>query len=147
MNMTHVASKDMRALVVAVVVGTAATFAAQGTDPAGILTPMRQALGGDAALDAVQSFSVTGTVTTKGAGFTSSLPFELFALLPDHYMIVRRDVRSTGPMTVDVTYKLQDGFNWPRRLTHIADGEVIDETKFGKFKINPDLKPKKFDIR
>ena len=42
-------------------------------------------------------------------------------------------------------YKLENGLNWPHRLKEVVDGEVISETRLGKFKINPKLDPKRFE--
>lgn len=153
----------MRTMLAAVVFSTVTALSAQGGDADAVMTEMRQALGGAAALDAVQSFSVSGTNTTRGGGIDHSLPFETFALLPDRYMTVRRDWRPGGPLPVEITYPggvpivehrwvfagytRQDSFNWPRSLRHVVGGELVEETKFGKFKINPNIKPGKFDIR
>jgi hypothetical protein len=42
-------------------------------------------------------------------------------------------------------FKLADGLNWPHRLKEVVDGEVITETRLGKYKINPKLDPKRFE--
>jgi hypothetical protein len=36
------------------------------------------------------------------------------------------------------------GVTWPRRWKEYADGQLLDDTRFGKFKINPTIDPKKF---
>ena len=42
-------------------------------------------------------------------------------------------------------FKIEDGLNWPRRLKEVVDGEVITETRMGKYKINPKIDPKRFE--
>jgi hypothetical protein len=59
-------------------------------DPARVLADMRQALGGDAAIAAVQAFSVTGVETRSFDGHTSSADVEFACVLPDRYIKVRR---------------------------------------------------------
>ena len=51
---------------------------------------MRQALGGDAALDAVKSLSMRAIGTMSVKGLTIELDEEVFLVLPDHYLRVRR---------------------------------------------------------
>ncbi len=36
------------------------------------------------------------------------------------------------------------GVTWPRRWKEYADGQLLEDTRFGKFKINPTIDPKKF---
>ena len=64
---------------------------AQATDPHAVLAGVRTALGGDAALAAVQTMSATGSVTETYAGRSRILSVEMFVLRPDHFMTVRRD--------------------------------------------------------
>jgi hypothetical protein len=42
-------------------------------------------------------------------------------------------------------FKSEDGLNWPRRLKEVVDGEVITETRLGKYKLNPKIDPKRFE--
>jgi len=85
-------------------VPTAVSVAGQTRDTASVLREMRVALGGEAALDAIRSFTVDGSVRQTASGFTKDLPMELFVLLPDHFLDIRRDSQSVGPRTVDITY-------------------------------------------
>ena len=85
-------------------VATIVRAEAQARDAASILREMRTALGGDAALDAITSFTVNGTVRQTAGGFAKSLSIELSVLLPDHFLDVRRDRSSAGPMAVDISY-------------------------------------------
>jgi hypothetical protein len=66
------------------------------TDPARVLADMRQALGGDAAMAAVQAFSVTGVETRSFDGHTSSADVEFACVLPDRYIKVRRIAMPIG---------------------------------------------------
>jgi hypothetical protein len=91
-------------LVVAVLVVLGAPFRAQTRDAAAILADLRQALGGAAVLDGINSFSVRGTLRQNRGGRSRSLSLELSVVLPDHYLEVRRDWQSGGPMPVDITY-------------------------------------------
>ena len=42
-------------------------------------------------------------------------------------------------------FKVDGGLNWPHRLKEVVDGEVISETRLGKFKINPKIDAKRFE--
>ena len=85
-------------------VGTAVAATQQRQDAAAIFARMRTALGGEAVLDAVQTFSVEGTVTETMSSFRKSFSLELLAILPDHFMTIRRDMQPGGPMPIDITY-------------------------------------------
>lgn len=78
--------------------------AVQPRDAASVLGEMRAALGGDAVLDAIKSFTVGGSVRQTAGGFTRSLSIDLSVLLPDHFLDVRRDSDSAGPRAVEITY-------------------------------------------
>ena len=43
-------------------------------------------------------------------------------------------------------FKMQDGLNWPRKLREEANGKVVASLDLGKFKINPSINPKRFDV-
>jgi len=62
----------------------------QAQDAARVLADMRQALGGDGALSAVQAFSVDGTETRTIADHTASASVEYSCALPDRCIKVRR---------------------------------------------------------
>jgi hypothetical protein len=42
-------------------------------------------------------------------------------------------------------FKVEDGLNWPHRLKEVVDGEVITETRLGRYKINPKIDSKRFE--
>jgi hypothetical protein len=42
-------------------------------------------------------------------------------------------------------FKTEAGLNWPHGLKEVVDGEVITETRLGKYKINPKIDPSRFD--
>ena len=65
---------------------------------------MRRALGGDAILDAIKTFTVSGDVRKTGGPVAKSLSYEVLALLPDHYMTIERDVDNAGFRPIDITY-------------------------------------------
>jgi hypothetical protein len=47
---------------------------------------------------------------------------------------------------VPSNFRLQDGLNWPRRLVDSAGTDEVYEMDFGKFRLNPKLEPKRFEI-
>lgn len=69
-------------------------------DAARVLGEMRHALGGDAALAGVQTFSVTGTETRTVAGHQFGGDVELLCALPDRFVRIRR---SSGPFNSVIT--------------------------------------------
>ena len=80
----------------------AAVFAqplcAQSKDPAAILASARQAMGGDAKLAAVKSFTATGRTRQVRGDNLVPIEFELFVELPDKYL--RKDevpAQESGP--------------------------------------------------
>src|SRR5262245_26725434 len=77
----------MRALVAAILALGIPVFQ---PDAARVLADMRQALGGDAAIAAVQAFSVSGSEATNLDGHVASAGVEWIALLPDSFVRVRR---------------------------------------------------------
>jgi hypothetical protein len=42
-------------------------------------------------------------------------------------------------------FKRSGAVNWPRRIRHEIDGQLSEEWRFGGFKINPKIDPKRFD--
>jgi len=89
--------KTIACLLVAAVAGVQA----QTRQPSDVLRDMRTALGGEAALDAVQALSMSGSITKRRG---KSLSLEVVAMLPDRFMTVERDLDRTGPLEIDVTY-------------------------------------------
>lgn len=94
----------MRSLVCVLSLIFAVAPIAQERDAAVVLKEMRQALGGDAALDAVKTFSMNGTLTLRTPGGPHPLNFEWFAVLPGSFLEIRRDSGSGGPIAYDITY-------------------------------------------
>ena len=90
--------------MILVLAGTVLTPAQQRQDASAVFARMRTAIGGEAVLDAVQTFSVEGTVTEMLSSFRKSFSLELLAMLPDHFMTIRRDMQPGGPMPIDITY-------------------------------------------
>ena len=84
---------------------------AQARDADTVLREMRAALGGDAALDAIKTLSVTGSVDSTFGSSKRNSSLELFAMLPDHFMEVRRNVDSVaGPARMDIETTTYSGF-------------------------------------
>jgi hypothetical protein len=44
-------------------------------------------------------------------------------------------------------FKIEDGLNWPHRLKEVVDGEVVTETRLGKYKTNPRSIPNASSLR
>ena len=96
----------MRLLLVLVVfaAGPLVRPQAQSRDAAAVLSDMRRALGGDAVLDGVRTLSIQGTATRTFNGRGRPNDLEILAILPDHYLEIRRDQGSPGPIDTRVTY-------------------------------------------
>src|SRR5262245_43687473 len=77
----------MRAAIAAVL---AVGLGAVQPDAARVLADMRQAIGGDAAIAAIQAFSVNGTESHNFGGHVSSASLEWMVVLPDSFLRVRR---------------------------------------------------------
>lgn len=96
-----------RVVTLGLAVALSLAVGAQARDADAVLRDMRTALGGDTVLDAVKTFSVSGSLNTTHGSFSKDFALELFALLPDHFLEVRRDFSSPpGPvrMDIDITY-------------------------------------------
>ena len=92
-----------------ILVGTLAAWAvivprAQSRDAAAVLSDMRQALGGAAVLDGIRTLSIQGTSTRRFDGRGRPNDLEILAILPDHYLQIRRDHGSPGPIDSRATY-------------------------------------------
>ncbi len=96
------------ALFVTLIIVLGSRFQAQtpvsARDGAAVLADMRQALGGAAALDAITTLSVRGTVRHTMGRVTKNFSTEFSFLLPDRFLEVRRDTDNSGPMPIDITY-------------------------------------------
>ena len=81
-------------------------IAGQARDADAVLREMRAALGGDAALDAIKTLSVNGDSTATFGVNRSSSSLEIYALLPEHYLEIRRNRQSfpgPAPMEIETT--------------------------------------------
>jgi hypothetical protein len=43
-------------------------------------------------------------------------------------------------------YRTDNGLTWPRRLTLVANGKSIEETRVSKYEINPKIKASVFAV-
>lgn len=83
---------------------------AQQPDLAALVAAARQALGGAAALGAVQSFAVKGTFTRNLTQITTTATVEISCVLPDKFVRVMRRPMGNGPLAgMEITD--YDGFN------------------------------------
>lgn len=44
-------------------------------------------------------------------------------------------------------YRKEDGLNWPRRLEELAGGDVVEDIRFRRVKLNPKVDARKFAIK
>jgi hypothetical protein len=103
----------MRSAIAAAVVLGVTAFQ---PDAQSVLADMRQAIGGEAAIAAVQGFSVNGTESTNFDGRTADARVEWMCALPDKYVRVRR---VATPFSQSVHTQ---GFNGDARITrHDSD--------------------------
>ena len=100
----------MRSAIVAAVALGATAFQ---PDAQSVLAGMRQALGGEAAIAAVQQFSVSGSESIHIDGRTTDASIEWMCALPDKYVRVRRVVTPFSRWVH--TY----GFNGDVRITRL----------------------------
>ena len=106
----------------------AAAPIAQQKDAAAVLAEMRQALGGAATLDGVKTFSISGSRTLNTPAGSRRLSLELVAMLPDHFLEVRRDSPG-GPVPIDIVY--YNGLAGSRVIRKTdASGLTFPETKY-----------------
>lgn len=97
---------------------------AQQRDATTVLAEMRQALGGAAALDGVKTFSASGSRTMSTPIGSKRMALEWFAILPDHFLEVRRD-SLTGPTAIEITY--YSGIAAGRAFRKTDSGGVLPE--------------------
>jgi len=85
--------------------------------------------------------STSARMTIQGGKVTSVVPESglPIAVPVDPTLIEHRLVPSK--------FKVEGGVNWPHRLTDFIGKDVSSETDFGKYRLNPKLDTKRFDIR
>src|SRR5262245_61029948 len=95
----------MRVIAIAVLLISLAGVQSQPAPlAASILEDMRQALGGDAALDKVKAFGVDGSLRRNLGGRTIDSSIEMLCALPESCL--RASTQSGGPFSITMT----DGF-------------------------------------
>jgi len=99
------------ALLVTVVFAGLSTSAQSG-DATRVLAEMRQALGGDAAIAAIRTFSVDGSESSNFGNGSSTAGVAFYAELPDKFVKVRR---TSAPFVGD--YVHASGFNGDARVS------------------------------
>ena len=116
--------KPHRALLV--VLASTALAQVQDRDASAILSDMRRALGGDAVLEGIKTFTVRGDVSRTRGPAAHSMSYELLALLPDHYMTIEQDSQRAGPADIDITYF--NGFAGNRLIKRIDSSIPLQVT-------------------
>jgi hypothetical protein len=121
-------------IAVGVVAGVlAASAARQPADAERVLAAAREALGGDAALAAVKSFSVSGSLMMNIGSRTLDQALNIDCELPDKF-VREQTIRSQGPgVIIEVTHR--DGFNGDELIT-----ETIRRDPLG-LPMPPDINP------
>lgn len=99
--------------------------------------------------------SMTSTVTTRNGQVVNETPKAVDAprALPPGAVAVNGPPTPgliAGLAKVEHRYLFSDfkssgGVLWPRRIRHEIDGQFSEELRFGGFKINPKIDPKRFD--
>jgi hypothetical protein len=134
------------AVVAVLVVGLETLTPSQGDAAASFLADARQAMGGDAALDAVRSFRMTGATTPGNAPVNRSL--EIAYQAPDKFVRVDTDhpsvgVPSGGAITLARTFTTRTGLNGLESiLERLADGRLLPSPT-GASRMTPDLVAKR----
>jgi hypothetical protein len=93
--------------------------------------------------------TTTSTVTTR-RGEPPVMPAAPPPPPPVMTMPVGDPSANLDPVDWEMTigdYKVADGLNWPHRVTTTFDGKKWEDTRIGKYKINPKIDPKKFERR
>ena len=107
-------------------------IAGQARDADTVLREMRAALGGEAALDAIKTLSVSGSQIHRLGGRNHETGLELFVMLPDHYLTVTRDsAMLPGPTTMSIDTTNYSGFR----------GDVLIRRTDSSFPVPPDPEP------
>src|ERR1043166_6320646 len=86
----------MRPIAIGLLVAVVGMRVQPAADPAAVLSGMRHALGGDAAIAAVQAFSVSGSESRELNGHPLTADIEWLCRLPDRFVKVRRVATSGG---------------------------------------------------
>jgi hypothetical protein len=102
-----------------VAVGLTTIFAGQDADVASLVASARQALGGDAALTAITSFTVDGSLQRSVAQMATTERFQISCLLPDRFLRESHRPMGNGPLA---NYEIvqYDGFDGVRGIRETA---------------------------
>jgi hypothetical protein len=98
--MTH----QLRAVAAAAAIAGGGALLGATSQPPDPLAAMRTALGGETVLDGVKTWSASGNRTLVAGGRGKVLSLEQLAMLPEHFLEIRRDFDSGGPIRIDITY-------------------------------------------
>lgn len=84
--------------------------------------------------------STTSTVAMRGKEIVSQAPVSPpVPVDTDHLAMVEYRLAPSK-------FKAQGGLNWPHRLTETVGPDVVSQTELGKFRFNPRLEPRRFEI-
>jgi hypothetical protein len=86
----------LSAVIVAAFVGVGVASTTSVAPAPDLLAPMRLALGGDAAIDAVTKFAVAGSIVRRMGGFESTSGYEVFCELPDKFITTTTHTSDMG---------------------------------------------------
>jgi hypothetical protein len=127
----------MRPIAIGLLVAVVGMRVQPAADPAAVLSGMRQALGGDAAIAAVQAFSVSGSESRELNGHPLTADIEWLCRLPDRFVKVRRvatsggqDVRTNGFNADALIYRHQSDARYqPELFEHETPDERVEREK------------------
>lgn len=91
-------AERVRLVVAASAFAAATSMLAVAQGPADLLAAARQALGGDAALTAVTSFTITGSMMHEMEGHRTDMQVEINCVLPDKFVETERQDIALGPV-------------------------------------------------
>jgi len=93
------------------------------TPAADLLAPMRLAIGGDAAVDAVTQFSVSGSLTEPQRKIAGSAGYEVVCQFPDKFVTTIRRVTDPvggGVIAPSISTMSMKGFNGNEPISHVS---------------------------
>lgn len=106
-----------------------------------VLREMRAALGGDAVLDAIQTLSVGGDITHSAGSVRSTSSLELIAILPDHFLEIRRHRQSfPGPAPMEIETTNYAGFKGDELLRRTDSTMPVPPDPFPPARLLQDFK-------
>ena len=119
----------------------ALNLGAQARSADEVLREMRVALGGDAALDAIQTLSASGEITHSAGSVRSNSSLEIITILPDHFLEIRRHRQSfPGPAPMEIETTNYAGFRGDELLRRTDSTMPVPPDPFPPARLLQDFK-------